>query len=544
MSRPAPAAVVILAAGQGTRMRSARAKVLHPIGGVSLLGHVLATARAVEPEHLVTVVRHQRDQVAEHIEALDPDVLITDQDEIPGTGRAVQCGLDALDLAAQGRAMATSDQREKLPRADEIAIDGTVVVLLGDVPLLQPQTVQEVLDTHHEQDNAVTVLTTHLPDASGYGRIVRDQDGAVTGIVEHGDATPEQRAITEINSGVFAFDAAVLRDGLGQVDAGNNQGEVYLTDVLAHAHRAGNRVGAVVVADSLQVEGVNDRVQLATLGAELNARTLRHWMRAGVSIVDPTSTWVDVGVELEPDVTLLPGTQLHGQTHVLTGATIGPDTTLTDVQVGPGATVIRSHGEQAQIDAGATVGPFAYLRPGTVLGERGKIGTFVETKNAQIGAGSKVPHLSYIGDATIGRETNIGAASVTVNYDGVTKRRTTIGDHARTGADNMFVAPVTVGDGAYTGAGTVLRRDVPPGALGISGGQQRNIENWVLSRRAGTPAAQAAQAALEADEGDGASAELSPQAQAERSRAGTTNNAADQDTAANRHGSAHLDEER
>ena len=500
-------------------MRSATAKVLHPIGGLSLLGHVLATARDLDPDHLVTVVRHQRDQVAEHATTLDPDVLIADQDEIPGTGRAVQCALHTLDLAAQGRSLGDHDARDHPPRADDVTVQGTVVVLLGDVPLLQADTVQEVIDTHHAQGNAVTVLSTHVPDPSGYGRIVRDDDGTVSQIVEHADATEGQRGITEINSGVFAFDAAVLRSGLDAIGSSNQQGEVYLTDVLAHARQGGHRVGAVVTDDAIQVEGINDRVQLATLGAELNARILRRWMRAGVSVVDPATTWVDVHVELEPDVTLLPGTHLHGHSHILSGATIGPDTTLRDVQVGQGATVVRSHAEDAQIDAGATVGPFAYLRPGSALGERGKIGAFVETKNARIGPGSKVPHLSYIGDATIGRETNIGAASVTVNYDGVNKMRTTIGDHARTGADNMFVAPVTIGDGAYTGAGTVVRRDVPPGAIGVSGGPQRNIENWVLSRRPGTAAARAAEAAQEAADGDGQGAGLSVQARGERNRA-------------------------
>lgn len=463
-------------------MRSSTAKVLHPIGGLSLLGHVLVTARELEPRRLVTVVRHQGEQVAEHATDLHPDVLVAEQDEIPGTGRAVQCALDALD------------------RGDGPALAGTVVVLLGDVPLLQASTIEQVLDAHHSQHRAVTVLTTHVPDATGYGRIVRDDNGEVTGIVEHADASDVQRTITEINSGVFAFDAAVLRTALAEVGAGNEQGEVYLTDVLAHAREAGHRVGALVTDDAVQVEGVNDRVQLAAIGAELNARVLREWMRSGITVVDPASTWVDVGVELEQDVTLLPGTQLHGRSRVGSGAIIGPDTTLADVQVGPGARVIRSHGERARIEAGASVGPFAYLRAGTLLGQNGKIGTFVETKNAQIGAGSKVPHLSYIGDATIGRETNIGAASVTVNYDGVNKERTVVGDHARTGADNMFVAPVSVGDGAYTGAGTVVRRDVPPGALGVSGGSQRNIENWVLDRRPDTAAARAAQAAIAAQE--------------------------------------------
>jgi serine acetyltransferase len=239
------------------------------------------------------------------------------------------------------------------------------------------------------------------------------------------------------------------------------------------------------------VEGVNDRVQLSVLRAEMNRRILETWMREGVTVVDPATTWVDVDVELERDVTLLPGTQLHGATVVREGATVGPDTTLTDVEVGPRASVVRTHGTLAVVGADASVGPFAYLRPGTVLGEQGKIGTFVETKNAQIGTGSKIPHLSYVGDATIGEHTNIGAASVTVNYDGVNKHHTTIGSYARTGADNMFVAPVSVGDGAYTGAGSVIRRDVPSGALGVSAGAQRNIEGWVSRARAGTAAAKA-----------------------------------------------------
>jgi bifunctional UDP-N-acetylglucosamine pyrophosphorylase / glucosamine-1-phosphate N-acetyltransferase len=268
--------------------------------------------------------------------------------------------------------------------------------------------------------------------------------------------------------------------------------------VLAIARADGGVVAAHVLDDVWQSEGVNDRVQLATLGAELNRRVVERWMRAGVTVVDPATTWVDVDVTLEPDSTVLPGTQLLGRTRVATGARVGPDTTLTDVVVGEGATVVRTHGSQSEIGAGADVGPFAYLRPNSRLGRGGKIGTFVETKNAEIGAGSKVPHLSYVGDATIGEHSNIGAASVFVNYDGVAKSRTTIGSHCRTGSDTMFVAPVTVGDGAYSGAGTVVRKDVPPGALAISVAPQRNLEGWTLTHRAGTPAAQAAERALAA----------------------------------------------
>jgi bifunctional UDP-N-acetylglucosamine pyrophosphorylase/glucosamine-1-phosphate N-acetyltransferase len=472
-----PAAVIVLAAGAGTRMKSATPKVLHRIGGRSLVGHVLATARGLDPAHMVAVVRHEREAVAAHIAEVGPEVLIADQDDIPGTGRAVQCALQALDAAI------------------ERPVEGAVVVLAGDVPLLDTGTLAALLEAHEADGNAVTALSTELDDPFGYGRIVRDADGGVAAIVEEKDATAEQRAIREINASIFVFDATALRDGLAAVGRDNAQGEVYLTDVLALARQAGKRVAALIAEDSVLVEGVNDRAQLAALGAELNRRTLRRWMLDGVTIVDPATTWVDVQVELAPDVTLLPGTQLHGATVVATGAVIGPDTTLTDVEVGEGATITRTHGNLAVIGPNATVGPFALLRPGAVLGERGKIGTFVEVKNSEIGAGSKVPHLSYIGDATIGVETNVGAASVTVNYDGVAKHRTVIGSYARTGADNMFVAPVTVGDGAYTGAGTVVRRDVPPGALAVSQGSQRNVEGWVTSRRPGTPAAEAAEAA-------------------------------------------------
>jgi bifunctional UDP-N-acetylglucosamine pyrophosphorylase/glucosamine-1-phosphate N-acetyltransferase len=240
------------------------------------------------------------------------------------------------------------------------------------------------------------------------------------------------------------------------------------------------------------VEGVNDRVQLAAVRAELNRRVLRRWMLAGVTVVDPATTWVDVDVRLARDVVLHPGTQLHGATTVDEGARVGPDTTLTDCTVGAGAGVVRTHGSGSEIGPGASVGPFAYLRPGARLGPRGKIGTFVEVKNADIGAGSKVPHLTYVGDATIGEESNIGAASVFVNYDGVRKHRTVVGSHVRTGSDTMFIAPLNVGDGAYTGAGTVLREDVPAGALAVSAGSQRNIEGWVEKNRPGTPAAEAA----------------------------------------------------
>ena len=487
MSPLHPAAVVVLAAGEGTRMRSGTPKVLHAIGGRTLIGHALAAARAVKPEHLAVVVRHGRDQVAEHVAQTVPEAVIADQDDVKGTARATWCGLRAIPGP----------------------LEGAVLVTYGDVPLLDGDTLGALLARHAETGAAVTVLTATAADPTGYGRVLRDQDGAVTGIVEEKDADPAQRRIQEINSGIYAFDAGVLGAALERIDTRNAQGEMYLTDVVGIVRGDGGVVAALVTDDPIQVEGVNDRLQLATLGRELNRRWLRRWMLAGVTVVDPQTTWVDADVWLDSDVTLLPGVQLHGSTRVAGGAVVGPDTTLTDCQVGPGAHVVRSHGTGAVIEAGASVGPFSYLRAGTVLGADGKIGAFVETKNAQIGEHSKVPHLSYVGDATIGTGSNIGAATVFVNYDGVHKHHTVIGDHVRVGSDTMLVAPVSVGDGAYTAAGSVITSDVPPGAMAIARGVQRNVEGWVARRRPGSAAARAAAAAQGADppapeEGEGA----------------------------------------
>jgi bifunctional UDP-N-acetylglucosamine pyrophosphorylase/glucosamine-1-phosphate N-acetyltransferase len=378
-----------------------------------------------------------------------------------------------------------------------------IVVMAGDTPLLQGETLTALVEEHSASDRAITVLTAEVADPFGYGRILRDATGAVTGIVEEKDATGEQVAVREINSGIFAFDGAFLADALTRITNDNAKGEYYLTDVVHIAAQDGRVVGAHRISDAMQTEGANDRAQLAGLAAELNQRILRRWMRDGVTIIDPASTWVDTDVVLERDVTLLPGVQLHGATVVGEDAVVGPDCTLKDVEVGPGATVVRTHGELAVVGAGATVGPFSYLRPGTELGAGGKIGGFVETKNAQIGAGAKVPHLSYVGDAEIGEGTNIGAGTIFANYDGIQKHRTTIGKQARTASNNTFVAPVHIGDGAATGAGTVVRRDVAPGALAVSSGPQREIEGWTLRRRAGTPMAEAAEAALSAGAGRG-----------------------------------------
>jgi bifunctional UDP-N-acetylglucosamine pyrophosphorylase/glucosamine-1-phosphate N-acetyltransferase len=466
-------AVIILAAGEGKRMRSATPKVLHELGGRTLVGHAVVAAEALEADRLVVVVGHGRQAVAAHLAQVAPAARIAVQDQQLGTGHAVQ---------------------QALPEAGAIEA-GTVVVTYADVPLLTGATLQRLVAEHAGAGNAVTVLTARVADPTGYGRIVRAADGSVAAIVEHRDATAEQLAIDEINSGIYAFDGAVLRDGLAQLRPDNDQGELYLTDVLALSRAAGGRVAALVIDDVWQTEGVNDRVQLAAMRRELNRRVLEAWMREGVSVIDPATTWVDVTVSLGRDALLEPGTILRGTTVVDAEAVVGPDTLLVDCAVERGASVVRTHATGAWIGAGAQVGPFTFLRPGTRLAAGSKAGAYVEIKNASIGPGSKVPHLSYVGDATIGEGANIGAATVFVNYDGVAKHRTVVGDHVRIGSDTMLVAPVTIGDGAYTAAGSVITEDVPPGALGLGRARQRTIEGWVASRRAGSPAARAAEAA-------------------------------------------------
>ncbi|MGC4998047.1 MULTISPECIES: bifunctional UDP-N-acetylglucosamine diphosphorylase/glucosamine-1-phosphate N-acetyltransferase GlmU [unclassified Streptomyces] len=474
MSAIRPAAVVVLAAGEGTRMKSATPKVLHRICGRSLVGHVLAASRELDPAELVVVVGHAREQVAAHLAEIDPQVRTAVQERQNGTGHAVRMALEELGGT----------------------VDGTVVVVCGDTPLLTADTLARLTGTHRSDGNAVTVLTAEVPDATGYGRIVRDAaSGAVTAIVEHKDATDSQRAIREINSGVFAFDGALLAQALKQVRTDNSQGEEYLTDVLGILRAAGHRVGASVAGDHREIAGINNRVQLAEARRTLNDRLLTAAMLDGVTVMDPATTWVDVTVGFERDVVVHPGTQLTGATRIAEGAEVGPNSRLNDTTVGAGARVDNTVADGATVGEGATVGPYAYLRPGTRLGVKAKIGTYVETKNASIGEGTKVPHLSYVGDATIGDFSNIGAASVFVNYDGESKHHTTVGSHCKTGSDNMFVAPVTVGDGAYTGAGSVITKDVPPGSLAVARGQQRNIEGWVARKRPGSAAAKAAEAA-------------------------------------------------
>jgi bifunctional UDP-N-acetylglucosamine pyrophosphorylase / glucosamine-1-phosphate N-acetyltransferase len=471
-----PAAVVVLAAGEGTRMKSATPKVLHPICGRSLLGHVVATARELAPHHLAVVVGHAREQVTEHLGALDPEVTTAVQDVQHGTGHAVRTALEEL-----GR-------RGVFPA-------GTLLVTCGDTPLLTAATLAALVTAHEDGGNAVTVLTARVPDPTGYGRIVRGPGGEVTGIVEQKDADEAQRAVTEINSGVYAYDAALLGEALGKLTTDNSQGEEYLTDTLAILREAGHRVGAHQAADHREIAGVNNRVQLAEARRVLNDRLLTRAMLDGATIVDPASTWLDVAVTVAPDAVVHPNTQLLGATRLAEGAEVGPNCTLTDTVVGAGARVSNTVADRAEIGEQANVGPYAYLRPGARLGRGAKAGTYVEMKNASIGEGTKVPHLSYVGDATIGDHTNIGAASVFVNYDGEAKHHTVVGSHCKTGSDNMFVAPVVIGDGAYTAAGSVITKDVPAGSLAVARGQQRNIEGWVARKRPGSAAARAAERA-------------------------------------------------
>lgn len=474
-----PAAVVVLAAGEGTRMKSAIPKVLHEIGGRSLIGHAVSAAAELEPEHLTVVVGHGREPVTAHLADFDPKVTIVVQEEQLGTGHAVSCALEALP-----------------------DLDGVVVVTYGDVPLLSADTLRALVDLHMADTNGVTVLTATLDDPKQYGRIVRDADGGVLGIVEHKDATDDILQINEINSGIYAFDADVLRAGLSRLTSENAQGELYLTDVLSIARANGRRVGAMQTDDVWQTEGVNDRVQLAALGRELNNRLLDRWMRDGVTVVDPAAVWLDVTVELDRDVVLRPGVQLHGTTRVAAGAEIGPDVTLTDCLIGERARVVRTHAQRAEIGPEAVVGPYTYLRPGARLAARAKAGAHVEIKASNVGEGAKVPHLSYIGDADIGAGANIGAGTIVANYDGVAKHHTSVGEHSFVGSDSVLVAPVQIADGTYIAAGSTVTDDVGPGEIAVARGRQRNIPGWVERKRAGTKTADAARRAQARHTGD------------------------------------------
>ena len=461
-------AVVILAAGEGTRMKSSTPKVLHPISGRSLVGHVINAVDTLSAKQVRVVVGAGREQVEAHLLEIAPHVTTVFQEKRGGTGHATQLALDGLKAT------------------------GTILVLAGDTPMLTGDSLQQLLDHHHEGGFTASVLTAEHPDPTGYGRIIRGDDDSLLRIVEERDADDIQREIFEVNSGVYAFDSAKLANAIGKLTSNNSQGELYLTDVIEILRNEGGKIAAVLIDDFIEILGVNDRVQLAETAALLRDRINEELMRAGVTIVDPLSTWVDSTATVANDVVLMPGTAISGNTTVATGSIIGPRSTLVDCTVGSGARVIESRATEAIIGEGANVGPYTFLRPGTKLLPNSKVGAYVEMKNATLGEGSKVPHLSYVGDAVIGEGSNIGAATIFVNYDGVEKHYTVVGDHVRIGSDSMLVAPVTIGDGAYTAAGSVITEDVPPGAIGVGRAKQRNVIGWVLRKRPGTKSAEAA----------------------------------------------------
>ena len=468
MSQTSPAAVLILAAGEGKRMKSRTPKVLHTLCGRTLLGHALAAADELDPAQLVVVVGHGREQVGAEVASVTPQARIVRQDDQLGTGHAVRMVTEAIGT-----------------------IHGTVVVSYGDMPLLRGQTLRELVDRHHRAGNAVTVLTAR-GDAAGYGRIVRDGGGAFLRIVEERDCTPEERAIDEYNSGCYAFDGTLLADAIKRVTTNNEQRQEYLTDVVGILRGDGHAVGTMLAADAGEITGVNDRVQLSEARRELNDRILDGWMRAGVTIIDPASTWIDVTVTIGQDAEIGPQTQLQGATAIGEGARIGPGCLLEDTIVGEDAVVSHAVCRLAEIGPRATVGPYAYLRPGTSLAEDAHVGAHVELKKASVGPGAKVPHLTYVGDATIGAGANVGAGTIFANYDGVAKNHTTVGQHAFVGSNTVLVAPVTIGDGAYTAAGSAITDDVPAGNLGVARGRQHNSDGWTARNRPGSRSADAA----------------------------------------------------
>lgn len=445
---------VILAAGKGTRMKSKRPKVLHAICDKPMVGHVLAAVEEVVEKGEIHIVTGYG---AEQVEGeLGEGYVYVRQAEQLGTGHAVLMAKDHL--------------RNK---------KGETLVLAGDTPLIRGASLKALLEIHRQNKAAVTVLTAQVDDPTGYGRIIRNREGWIEKIVEHKDATDDERQVKEINAGIYCFDTEKLLFALGRITNQNAQGEYYLTDCIEVLSRQGERIGAYTVSDPLEVLGVNDRVALAQAEKIMRRQINEAHMRNGVTLIDPDNTYIGPEVRIGQDTVIHPGTILKGKTVIGEGCQIGPFVQLSDVTVGRQATVTQSQGLQAIIGAEATVGPFAYLRPGTVIGERCRIGHFVEIKNSQIGADSKIPHLSYVGDATIGERVNWGCGSITVNYDGQKKHRTTVGDDSFIGCNVNLVAPVEVGEGAYIAAGSTITRPVPPDSLAIARERETIKENYV-----------------------------------------------------------------
>jgi bifunctional UDP-N-acetylglucosamine pyrophosphorylase/glucosamine-1-phosphate N-acetyltransferase len=447
--------VVILAAGQGTRMRSKLPKMLHPVCGRPLVQWPIAAAREAGAERIIVV----------------------DSPEL----RLSTLAQEGIEVVVQERPLGTADAVKAGVAGLESGADQTVVILNGDVPLITAATISTLVETHERSGAAATIATMTLEDPSGYGRIVRDPDGNVERVAETkeaGDASEYEQHIREINTGMFAFEAAALADALQEVRPDNAQGELYLPDVLPIMRARERSVQAYELTDHREILQINERRQLAEVTAVAQRLIHERHMLSGVTIVNPSATVIDAGVAIGQDSVIAPFSSLHGTTAIGSDCAVGPGATLVDADVGDGSTILHSYITGATVGDRVSVGPFAYLRPGTILREGSKAGTFVEIKNSDVGAGSKVPHLSYIGDADIGEDTNLGASTITANYDGHHKHRTTIGNRVRTSVDTTFIAPVSIGDDAYTGAGSVIGEDVPPGALGIARARQRNVEGY------------------------------------------------------------------
>lgn len=450
-------ATIILAAGKGTRMKSRMPKVLHRVCGKPMVGHVLDTAALLGAEKQVVVIGYGGEEVQA---ALEGRCMFAWQTEQLGTGHAVM-------------------------QAEELFLNytGLVMVLCGDTPLLTKELLENLLAEHRKSENTATVLTAYLADPTGYGRIIRSAEGYVHRIVEQKDATVEECAVKETNTGIYCFESAELFPALYSITPNNAQGEYYLTDVIGLLVQDGKRVGAYMTTDAAQTMGVNSRTQLAEAEVILRDRIRLSWMESGVTLMDPASIFIDMDVTIEPDTTIYPQTWLEGKTTIGKNCVIGPQVHVTDSTIGEDVHLFFAHVKETRIGNHANIGPYVNLRPGTQLGDDVKVGNFVEVKNTVVGASSKLPHLSYIGDTTVGSRVNIGSGTITVNYDGKHKSRTVIEDDAFVGCNSNLVAPVTIGQGAYVAAGSTITKDVPPAALGVARAKQSNIEGWAQRKK-------------------------------------------------------------
>lgn len=450
---------IVLAAGKGKRMNSDIPKVLHKVAGKPMLLHVLRIPFKLEASPIAVVLGHNGDKVESYVQSLDHEVKVVWQEELLGTGDAVKRAIPFVCGESEN-----------------------VLVLCGDTPLLTYETIDHLVKSHFERKPSCTILTAEIENPFGYGRIIRDADGFVERIVEEVDATEEEKKVKEVNSGVYVFNVKDLKEGLEHLNAENNQNEYYLTKVIDYFVKTGKRVDAVKALDSNEIKGVNSRVELAEANKLFYLRKNRQLMENGVTILDPENTYIEVDVEIGKDTVVYPNTYIRGQTKIGRKCEIGPNADITDCIIGDEVGFRYSVAVESEIGNGTVVGPFAYLRPGTKIGSKSKVGTFVELKKTVVGDESKVPHLSYLGDTEVGSGVNIGAGTITCNYDGVKKHKTIIEDDAFVGSDTIIVAPVKIGKGSYTAAGSVITEDVPPFSLGIGRSKQINKENWVLKK--------------------------------------------------------------